>query len=129
LHDEKAEEEGLDHFSGVELDRVDHRLMGNSDHGTTYIRVGGDNGELRPWHYIYVYSIKSRPMMRFGYDAYMTRRPRRKVWIIFPALNLIASITVFDPCGPGLFGKAPAAGNARNRTPSTSTFPRAAQSQ
>jgi len=28
----------------------------------------------------------------------MTRRPRRKVWIIFPALNLIASITVLEPC-------------------------------
>jgi len=34
--------------------------MGNSDHGTTYMRVGRDDGELRPWHYIYVYSIESR---------------------------------------------------------------------
>ena len=25
--------------------------MGNSDHGATYMRVGGDGGELRPWHY------------------------------------------------------------------------------
>ena len=25
---------------------------GNSDHGTTYRRVGGDDGELRPWHFI-----------------------------------------------------------------------------
>ena len=32
--------------------------MGNSYHGTTYMRVGGDDGELRPWHYIYVYSIE-----------------------------------------------------------------------
>ena len=31
--------------------------MENSDHGTTYMRAGGDDGELRPWHYIYVYSI------------------------------------------------------------------------
>ena len=31
--------------------------MGNSGHGTTYIRVGGDDEELRPWHQIYVYSI------------------------------------------------------------------------
>ena len=23
------------------------------------VRVGGDDGELRPWHYIYVYSIES----------------------------------------------------------------------
>ena len=34
--------------------------MGNSDHGTTRMRVGGDDGELRPWRYIYVYSIESR---------------------------------------------------------------------
>ena len=27
--------------------------MGHSDHGTTYMRVGGDDGGLRPWHYIY----------------------------------------------------------------------------
>jgi len=27
--------------------------MGNSDHGATYMRVGGDDVELRPWHYIY----------------------------------------------------------------------------
>jgi len=32
--------------------------MGNSDHGTTYMRVGGYDGELRPWHYIYVHSIE-----------------------------------------------------------------------
>ena len=34
--------------------------MGNSDHGTEYMRVGGDNRELRPEHYIKVYSIESR---------------------------------------------------------------------
>ena len=27
--------------------------MGNSNHGTTYMRVEGDDGELRPWHYMY----------------------------------------------------------------------------
>ena len=32
--------------------------MGNSDHGTAYMRVGGDDGELRPWHCIYVNSIE-----------------------------------------------------------------------
>ena len=42
--------------------------MGNSDHGTTYMRVGGDDGELRPWHYIYVYSIESRLTIRVRYD-------------------------------------------------------------
>ena len=35
--------------------------MGNSDHGTTCMRVGGGDGELRPWHYIYVDSIESKP--------------------------------------------------------------------
>jgi len=38
--------------------------MGNSDHGTKYMRVGGDDGKLRPWHYIYVYSIERRLIMR-----------------------------------------------------------------
>ena len=33
------------------------------------VRVGGDDGELRPWHYIYVYSIASRLVMRVRYDA------------------------------------------------------------
>ena len=27
--------------------------MGNSEHGTKCMRVGGDDGELRPWHYKY----------------------------------------------------------------------------
>ena len=29
------------------------------------VKVGGHDGELRLWHYIYVYSIKSRLTMRF----------------------------------------------------------------
>ena len=41
--------------------------MGNSDHGTADMRVRGDNGEHRPWHYMYVYSIKSRLIMRVIY--------------------------------------------------------------
>ena len=28
------------------------------------VMVGGDDGELQPWRYIYVYSIESRLMMR-----------------------------------------------------------------
>ena len=32
------------------------------------MRVGGDDGELRPWHHIYVYSIESRLIMRVRYD-------------------------------------------------------------
>jgi len=35
--------------------------MGNSDHGTTYMRIIGDDGELRPWHYIYVCPKFTRP--------------------------------------------------------------------
>ena len=45
--------------------------MGNSDHGTTYMREGGDDGELRPWHYIYVYSIGSRLVRRVRYDSHI----------------------------------------------------------
>ena len=33
------------------------------------VRVGGDDGELRPRHYIYVYSIESRLIMRVKYDS------------------------------------------------------------
>jgi len=32
-------------------------------------RVGGDDVELRPWHYIYVYSIENRLMMGVRYDT------------------------------------------------------------
>ena len=35
------------------------------------VRVGGDDGELRPWHYIYVYSIESRLIMRVRYDSHI----------------------------------------------------------
>ena len=42
--------------------------MGISDHGTTYIKVGGDDGELRPWHYIHVCSIDSRLVRRVIYE-------------------------------------------------------------
>ena len=31
--------------------------MGSSDHGTTRRRVGGDDEELRPWHFISLYII------------------------------------------------------------------------
>jgi len=35
------------------------------------VRVGGDDGELRPWHYTYVYSIESRLVMRVRYDSHI----------------------------------------------------------
>ena len=43
--------------------------MGNLHHGTTYMRVGGNDGELRPWHYIYAYRIESRKILRVRYDG------------------------------------------------------------
>jgi hypothetical protein len=43
--------------------------MGNPDHGTTYMRVRGDDGELRPWHFIYVYSIENRLMLHACLEA------------------------------------------------------------
>ena len=27
--------------------------MGKSDHSTSYMRAGGDDGKLRPWHFVY----------------------------------------------------------------------------
>jgi hypothetical protein len=33
------------------------------------VRVGGDDGELRPWHFIYVYSIESRLIQRVIYES------------------------------------------------------------
>jgi len=35
------------------------------------LRVGGDDGELRPWHYIYVYSIESGLITRVRYDSHL----------------------------------------------------------
>jgi len=35
--------------------------------GLWVVRVGGDDEELRPWHYIYVYSIESRLIKGFRY--------------------------------------------------------------
>ena len=37
------------------------------------VRVGGDDGQLRPWHYIYVYSIKSSLEMRVRYNSRKTK--------------------------------------------------------
>ena len=31
-------------------------------------RVGGGDGELRPWHYIYAYTIESRLIMRVRFE-------------------------------------------------------------
>ena len=35
------------------------------------VRVGGGDGELRQWQYIYVYSIESRLMMGVRYVMYV----------------------------------------------------------
>jgi len=40
------------------------------------VRVVGDDGELRPWHYIYVYSIESRLIMRVRYGSHVYRLGR-----------------------------------------------------
>ena len=49
--------------------------MGNSDYDTAYMRVGGDDGELRLWHYIYVYSIRGRLIMSNGALHIPTEQP------------------------------------------------------
>ena len=53
--------------------------MGNSDHGTIYMRVGGDDGELRPWYYIYVYSIESRLIMRVSHPEVELRENHESI--------------------------------------------------
>ena len=35
------------------------------------VRVGADDGELRPWHFIYLYSIESRLIMRVRYGSHL----------------------------------------------------------
>ena len=40
------------------------------------VRAGGDDGELRPWHYIYVHSIESRLIMRVRYDSSSSGNPK-----------------------------------------------------
>ena len=46
--------------------------MGNSDYGTICMRVGRDDGELRPWSFIRVYSIESRLIRKCGQVARLT---------------------------------------------------------
>ena len=41
------------------------------------VRVGGDDGELRAWHYIYVYSIEGRLVRRVIYESKDTQRGRQ----------------------------------------------------
>ena len=49
--------------SGLSL-RASARANGAVAAPVWAVRVGGDDGELRPWHYIYVYSIESRLIRR-----------------------------------------------------------------
>ena len=49
------------------------RLKGT---GVWVVRVGGDDGELRPWHYMYVHSIESRLMMRVRYESGSSWNPK-----------------------------------------------------
>ena len=54
--------------------------MGNSDYGTTYMTVGGDDWRVRPSHYIYAHSI-TRPLRpacgwRVWKDRFWAKRER-----------------------------------------------------
>jgi len=44
--------------------RVAPFSLGSGTGPVWIVRVGGDDGELLPWHYTYVYSIESRHIMR-----------------------------------------------------------------
>ena len=45
------------------------RGLGFGVRGKWVVREGGDDEELRPWHYLYVYSTESRLIMRVRYDS------------------------------------------------------------
>jgi hypothetical protein len=70
--------------------------MGNSDHGTTYMRVGGDNGELQPWHYIYVCSIASRLIRRVIYERTCGWRPPARLASASPSQQSCPGFTDYD---------------------------------
>ena len=64
------------------------------------VKVGGDDGELRSWHYIYVYSIESRLIMRVRYDSpcCSTRPPNFHASIDqLEVLSSIDQLEVFRP--------------------------------
>ena len=44
----------------------ERRMCGRG--GLWVVRIVGDDGELRPWHCIYVYSIESRLIITVRYD-------------------------------------------------------------
>ena len=52
--------------------------MENSERGTAYMRVGEDDGELRPWYYTYVYSIESKLVLRIRYDSGSSENPKNR---------------------------------------------------
>ena len=99
--------------------------MGNSDHGTTYtytfppprflarrwaflwvVRVEGDDGELRPWHYIHVYSIERRLIMRVRYDSHTANQAACASLSLALALSLSLSPPPSLPPSP----RTPSAG-------------------
>ena len=41
------------------------------------MKVGGDDGELRPWHYIHVYRFESRLTRRVRYDSHTNGNPKQ----------------------------------------------------
>ena len=69
---------------------------------TTCMRVGGDDEELRPWHYIYVYSIESRLIMCVRYGCagvsrlIMRRKPKQEVCAV---VGLSVLVTFRPPHG------------------------------
>ena len=130
-HDEKAEQEGLDHLPGVELDRVDHRFRALR---FRVIRSGTccrKRTKSCPFHQ---HIPQSGPIAIVGQSVpdYSVRRLQQETHKIVPLSRtrfLKRPNRNSRSVGPGLYGKAPAAGNARRRAPSKNTFPRVAHSQ
>ena len=53
---------------GFRVSGLEFRTYGSGRalHGVWVVRAGRDHGELRSWHYIYVNSVESRPIMKVG---------------------------------------------------------------
>ena len=52
----------------IELAESQLRVTGSTHSPRWAVRVGRDTGDLRPWHFIHVYSIERGPTMRFRYQ-------------------------------------------------------------
>ena len=70
------------------FNRFAQRSLPSRYHPLWVVRAGGDDGELRPWHYKYVYSIESRLIMTVR-NKHMTHDPQHTTLNLDPKLSTI----------------------------------------